>query len=80
MEKRICVIAVIVEDREKAASRVNEILRAYGNLFLGRLGLPFRERDLNVISLVMEGSTDEVGAVTGKLGNIEGVRVKSLSV
>lgn len=80
MEKKICIISIIVENREESAPTVNEILGNYSNLFYGRLGIPFHDEKVNVISVVAKASTDEIGAVTGKLGMVKGVRVKSVTV
>jgi len=77
MEKRIGVIAILITE-PSAVSRLNELLHEYGELVLGRLGLPLREKGVNVISLIVEGSTDEIGALTGKAGMLPGVRVKSV--
>lgn len=77
MDKRIAVIGIIVEDRKKAAPKVNEILNQYGEIIVGRVGIPYRDRGLNVIALIVDGTTDELGALTGKLGMIEKVEVKS---
>ena len=77
MEQRIAVIGVVLEHREHTAQQVNEILSDYGHLVVGRMGIPYRERDLSVISLIVDGSTDDIGAMTGKLGNLPGVRVRS---
>ncbi|MFA7467169.1 MAG: TM1266 family iron-only hydrogenase system putative regulator [Desulfotomaculaceae bacterium] len=79
VERRIGVIGLVVEQREKANS-INAILSAYGEVIVGRMGIPYRERGLSVISLIVDGSTDEIGALTGKLGQIGGVRVKSALV
>lgn len=78
MENRsVGVIAIIVKERNTAAHEVNDVLTQYGPMVLGRMGLPYRERDLNIITLIVDASTDEIGALTGKLGRIEGVTVKS---
>ena len=78
MEKRIGVIAILVERRQESVPRVNELLTEFGEIVMGRIGLPYRERGVSIISIIVEGTTDEVGALTGKLGMIEGVRTKSL--
>lgn len=78
-ERRIGVIGLVVEQRENASS-INAILSEYGEVIVGRMGIPYRERGLSVISLIVDGSTDEIGALTGKLGQIGGVRVKSALV
>lgn len=77
MERRIAVIGVVVMQRSEAARRVNLILSDYGEIIVGRMGIPYRERDLSVISLIVDGTTDQIGALTGKLGSIDGVKVKA---
>ena len=78
MQKRIGVVAILVEDRKDAVPKVNEILSDFGNIIIGRIGLPCREKDVSIISIIVEGTTDEVGALTGKLGMLHGVKTKSL--
>jgi len=78
MEKRIGVIAILVEGREHAVPRVNAVLSDFGDIVIGRIGIPYRERGLSIISIIVEGTTDQVGALSGKLGMIEGVKTKSL--
>ncbi len=80
MDKRLGIIGIIIMDRFKAASSVNEILSDHGEIIVGRMGLPFKDRGINIIDLIIEATPDEVGALTGKLGMLEGVRVKSLLV
>ena len=80
MQKRISIIGIIIHDRNKAAATVNSILSDHGQIIVGRMGLPFRERGVSIIDLIIEATTDEVGALTGKLGMLEGVQVKSLVV
>jgi putative iron-only hydrogenase system regulator len=53
-------------------------LSQFGEIIIGRLGIPYRERGINVISITVEGTTDEVGSLTGKLGMVPGVTTKSL--
>jgi len=80
MEKRIGVIGLIVGNRTQAAPKVNEVLTHFGDLIVARIGLPYKERNVSVISLIVEATTDELGAMTGKLGMLPGVQVKSLMV
>lgn len=77
MEKRIGFIGIIISDRQSAARKVQEILSEQGECILGRMGIPAAEKGLSVITLIVEASTDQVGAMTGKLGRIPGVTVKS---
>ncbi len=78
-ERRIGVIGIVVEDREQAPV-INNILSKYAEVIVGRMGIPYRERGLFVISIIVDGNTDEIGALTGKLGQVGGVRVKSALV
>jgi len=78
MGKRIGVIAILVEGRNESVRRVNDLLSQFGEIIIGRLGIPYRERGINVISITVEGTTDEVGSLTGKLGMLPGVTTKSL--
>ena len=75
-EKRIGVIGIVIEDLEQVPV-INDILHHYKNIIVGRLGLPYREKGISIISLVVDGTTDDIGALNGKLGKISGVNVKS---
>ncbi len=77
MDKRLGFIGIIIEDREKVISKINEKLSAYGDHIIGRMGIPYKERECSVITVIVDMTTDEIGAVCGKLGGIEGVAVKS---
>jgi putative iron-only hydrogenase system regulator len=56
---------------------VNQLLTEFGEIVVGRLGVPYREVGVSVIALIVDGTTDEIGALTGRLGQIQGVVVKS---
>ncbi|MEA4926271.1 MAG: TM1266 family iron-only hydrogenase system putative regulator [Syntrophomonadaceae bacterium] len=75
-EKRLGVIGIVIEDRQ-VVPRVNQILSEHANLIIGRMGLPYQTREVSVISLIVDGSTDQIGSLTGKLGNVPKVTVKS---
>jgi putative iron-only hydrogenase system regulator len=82
MEKRLGVVALILEDRD-TAQQFNRVVSEFHDLVLARQGVPLRDRykdgrDLHVISLVVEGTTDAIGALTGRLGKLKGVQVKSV--
>lgn len=76
MQSRIGVIAIVVEDFEKS-TLVNQILHEYGSIIVGRMGIPYRERGIFVISLTVDGTDSEVSALTGKLGNVPSITVKA---
>lgn len=75
-EIRTGFIGIIVENREKIAE-VNGILSSFAELIRGRIGVPDRENGTAVIGLIVEGTNDQMGAMTGKLGNLKGITVKS---
>jgi putative iron-only hydrogenase system regulator len=77
MEKRIGVIAILVADK-LSIPQLNAIISAHSDIVLGRQGMPLRDRGLNVISLIVEGTTDQIGSATGKIGKLKGIQVKSV--
>ena len=79
MEKRIGSALILVEDNSEV-SLLNEIISRHAHIIISRQGIPLREKKINLISLVLEGSTDEIGALTGQIGRLKSIRVKSLLI
>jgi len=77
MESRIGAVIIVVAE-EGDIQRINMVISEHSDLILGRQGIPLRDRSTNVISLVLEGDTDRIGSLTGKLGRLPGVKVKSV--
>ena len=77
MEKRIGTITILIRDRE-AAQSVNTLLSGHADIILCRQGLPFHERPVAVISLIVEGAMNEINALTGSLGRIPTVECKAV--
>lgn len=77
LDKRIGVVGIVLDNRQEAADKVNAILSQYGDIIIGRMGIPKVDKGAAVIALIVEGSTDQIGALTGKLGQIKSVVVKS---
>lgn len=75
--KRLGFVGIIIEDREKCSGVVNNVLSDFSELILARTGLPNIKQNTSIITLVIDASTDELGKLTGKLGSIPGVSVKS---
>ncbi len=75
-ENRVVVIGIVVNNREESAKRVNDILSDSGSIIIGRMGIPYKEREISVISIIVDGTNDQIGALTGKLGNVKGIKVK----
>lgn len=77
-EKRIAVVNCIVENRERAAERVNALLSDFGEYIVGRLGIPYHEKNVSVICVVLDAPNTVVNSLTGKLGGLDGVTAKTL--
>ena len=76
METRIAVISIIVE-KPDATAALNELLYQYGQYIIGRMGIPYRHRGINIISVAMEAPQDAISALSGKLGRMDGVSAKA---
>ncbi len=77
MESRISVISIIVEDVD-AAVRVNELLHEYAKYMVGRLGIPYKDRAVSIICVVLDAPGDVTSALSGKLGMVQGVSTKTI--
>ena len=77
MKPRFGIVGIVVENLA-CAEPVNAVLHEYAKLIVGRMGIPYRERAVSVIALIVDGTTDDISALTGKLGRIQGVTVKSM--
>lgn len=77
MEKRIGVVGIVVKNRSDAARKVNQILTDYGEIVKGRMGIPELDENVCAIALIVSGSNEEIGAMTGKLGQIKDVKVST---
>ena len=75
-DTRIAMIAIVVEDRE-CTSALNEVLHEYGQYVIGRMGIPYREKAISLISVAVDAPMDVTSAMTGKLGNVPGLTVKT---
>ena len=78
METRVAVIGIIVEKAESVES-LNAILHEYGNYIIGRMGVPYRTKGINVISVAIDAPGDIISALAGKVGNLPGVSAKAVT-
>lgn len=76
MSTRIAVVGIVIESLDNI-KEVNSILSEYDKLIVGRMGLPYKEKNIRVISIVVDGTTDEISAITGKIGKLKGASVKA---
>lgn len=77
MENRVGIIGIVVED-PASAEPVNAVLHEFASLIIGRMGIPYRKRGISVISLIVDGNNNEISSLTGKIGRVPGVTVKSM--
>lgn len=75
-ETRVAVMGIIVENTD-AATALNSLLHEYGSYIIGRMGLPYRERKINIVSIAIDAPQDTIAALAGKIGKLEGVSVKT---
>ena len=75
--KRVALIGIIVEKFE-SAERVNSVLHEYGSYVIGRMGIPYREREISIISVAVDAPQSIISALSGKLGMIDGVHSKTI--
>ena len=76
METRVAVISIIVED-ENAAIALNDILHSYNKYIIGRMGIPYRQKNISIISLAVDAPQDVISALSGKIGWLDGVSAKT---
>ena len=76
MASRVAVMGIIVENTD-SVDALNHILHEYGHYIIGRMGLPYRERNINIVSIAVDAPQDIISALAGKIGNLSGVSVKT---
>ena len=76
METRVAVISIIIENPESVQT-LNELLHQYSPYIIGRMGIPYRARGINIISVAMDAPQDQISALSGKIGRLDGVSSKA---
>lgn len=76
METRVAVMSIIVENTE-SVEPINSLLHEYGTYIIGRMGIPYRERGINIISIALDAPDNAISSLAGKVGNLPGVSVKT---
>ena len=77
MEKRLGAALILVENRD-SVNKLNQILSVHADVIVARQGIPLQARGVSVISLVLDGTSDELSALTGPIGKLDGLQVKTL--
>ena len=78
MEKKLSVISIIIEDMEASAS-INDLLHQFGKYVVGRMGIPYKEKELSIICVVVDAPADITSSLSGKLGMLKGVSTKTIT-
>ena len=76
METRVAVISIIVESGS-TVDELNAILHDFGDFIIGRMGIPYREKNINIISIAVDAPQDKISALSGKIGKLKGISVKT---
>ena len=76
METKVAVMSIIVEDND-TVEKLNAVLHQYGEYIIGRMGIPYRARGINIISIALDAPQDTISTMAGKIGNLPGVSVKT---
>ena len=76
MSKRVAVMGIIVENGE-VVSELNSLLHEYSNFIIGRMGIPYREKNISIISIAIDAPQDDISALSGRIGKLPGVSVKT---
>lgn len=76
MQTRVAVMGIIVENTD-SVEQLNALLHEYGHYIIGRMGIPYRERSINIVSVAIDAPQDVISALAGKIGNLDGISVKT---
>ena len=76
METRVAVIGIVVEKQE-GVNELNDVLSEYRDIIIGRMGIPYAKKDINCITVVVDGQQDVINSLCGKIGKINGVSSKA---
>ena len=76
MQTRVAVMGIVVENTD-SVERLNTLLHEYGSYIIGRMGIPYRARNINIVYIAIDASQDVISALSGKIGNLDGISVKT---
>lgn len=76
METRVAIIGIIVEDPDSVEA-LNELLHSYRSYIIGRMGIPYKKKNMSIISIVVDAPQDEISALSGKIGKLHGISSKT---
>ncbi|MDY5958825.1 MAG: TM1266 family iron-only hydrogenase system putative regulator [Agathobaculum butyriciproducens] len=76
MQTRVAVMGIVVENTD-SVERLNTLLHEYGSYIIGRMGIPYRARKINIVSIAIDAPQDVISTLSGKIGNLDGISVKT---
>ena len=76
MQTRVAVMGIVVENTD-SVERLNTLLHEYGSYIIGRMGIPYRARNINIVSIAIDAPQDVISALSGKIGNLDSISVKT---
>jgi putative iron-only hydrogenase system regulator len=76
MDTRVAIIGIIVQE-ENSVEALNTLLHEYGKYIIGRMGIPYRAKEINIISIAMDAPQDVINALSGKIGKLSGISTKT---
>lgn len=76
METRVAVMSIIVE-KSDTVEKLNSILHEYGEYIIGRMGIPYRQKNINIISIAIDAPQNTISSLSGKIGKLDGISVKT---
>ena len=76
METRVAIMSIIVENPD-VVEKLNTLLHEYGEFIIGRMGIPYRKRGVNIIAIALDAPQNTISALSGKIGSLQGVQVKT---
>lgn len=77
MQTRVALIGIVVEDLH-SVEKLNALLHEYGRFIIGRMGIPYKKRNVSIISVAIDASSDDISALSGKLGMLPGISTKTV--
>ncbi len=77
METRVALIGIMVENSD-SVGELNQLLHEYGSYIIGRMGIPYKERGINIISVAIDAPQDKINALSGKIGRLDGISAKTV--
>ena len=77
MQTRVAIMGIVVENTD-SVERLNTLLHEYGSYIIGRMGIPYRARNINIVSIAIDAPQDVISALSGKIGNLDGISVKTV--